>query len=122
MPIGVVSKTRYSGSVTPIEIGAETTIIEVGPEVDDYIVEGYIDLRELASGDELEIREYIAVDGTNYSLFIKHGVSGPVDAPVMRFHAKTLLKHMKYKVTVVQTAGTPRTIYYGFVKEVLGSI
>jgi len=123
MPVVIASKSRYSGSVTPSALNAETTVLEVIGQSDDYIVEGYIDVSQLASGDVLEIREYIAVDGVNYRLFLKTALSGPVSEPVIRFHAKTLLYNMKYKVTVIQTAGsTPKFFPYGFVVEVMGVV
>ena len=123
MPVVIASKSRYSGSVTPPALNAETTVVEIDAQSDDYIVEGYIDVSQLASGDVLEIREYIAVDGVNYRLFLKTTLSGPVSEPVIRFHAKTLLYNMKYKVTVIQTAGsTPKSFPYGFVVEVMGAV
>ena len=123
MPVVIASKSRYSGSVTPPALNAETTVLEVIGQSDDYIVEGYIDVSQLASGDALEIREYIAVDGVNYQLFLRTTLSGPVTEPVLRLHTKTLLAPMKYKVTVVQTAGSSlKTFPYGFVVEVMGAV
>ena len=122
MPVVIQSKTRYSGTVTPSALNTETTVVEIGAQSDDYMVEGFIDLSALASGDEVEIREYIAVDGANYKLFIFVTYSGPVPEPVIRFHTKTLLYNMKYKVTITQTAGTLRSFPYGFVLEVMGVV
>ena len=120
-PIVIASKTPYSGTVTPSDLNVETTVIEITGESDDYIVEGYLDLSQLQSGDEVVVREYIAVDGTNYRLFLKATFSGVQEQPIVRFHAKTLLKNMKYKVTITQTQGTLRSFPYGFIKEVMGS-
>ncbi|RLB79796.1 MAG: hypothetical protein DRH17_13155 [Deltaproteobacteria bacterium] len=120
-PVVIASKTPYSGSVTPTDLNVETTVIEITGESDDYIVEGYIDLSQMQSGDEVEVREYIAVDGTNYRIFLKATFSGVQEQPVVRFHAKTLLSSMKYKVTLIQRAGTLRTFPYSFIKEVMGS-
>jgi len=121
MPVVVASKTKYYGTVTPSALNTETTVVEIGAQSDDYIVEGYIDVSQLQTGDALEIREYIAVDGSNYQLFIRTTLSGPVSEPVIRFHAKTLLAFMKYKVTIVQTSGSLKGFPYGFVLEVLGT-
>ena len=121
MPVVVASKSRFYGTVTPSALNTETTVVEIGAQSDDYIVEGYIDASQLASGDALEIREYIAVDGSNYQLFIRTTLNDPVSEPVIRFHAKTLLAFMKYKVTVTQTSGSLRSFPYGFVLEVLGT-
>ena len=121
MPVVVASKSRFYGTATPSDLNVETTVVEVGAQSDDYIVEGYIDVSQLRAGDALEIREYIAVDGSNYQLFLRTTLSGPVSEPVIRFHAKTFVFLMKYKVTVVQTSGTIRSFPYGFVLEVLGT-
>ena len=120
MPVVVASKTRLFGSVTPPALNVEATVVEVGAQEDDYIVEGYIDLSPLSEGDVLEVREYVAVDGANYRLFLRTLFIGTVPEPVIRFHAKTLLKFMKYKVAIVQTAGAIRSLPYGFLLEVLG--
>jgi hypothetical protein len=122
MPIVVASKTRYVGSVTPSDLNVETTVVELGPESDDFMVEGYLSLRNLVSGDTVVLREYIAVDGQNYDLFLPPVTyNGPVDAPAIRYHTKLLTYNMKYKVTITQTAGTVKSFPYGFTKEVLGT-
>jgi hypothetical protein len=122
VPVVVAQKSDYSGTVTPSAIGTPATVIEIGAQSGDYIVEGYIDTSGLQAGDTLEIREWIAVDGVNYRLFLHPTVSGPPSEPVIRFHAKTLLSSMKYKVEVVQTSGTLRSFPYGFIVEVLGTV
>jgi hypothetical protein len=122
MPVVVASKSRYSGTVTPSALNTETTVVEIVAQSDDYMVEGYIDLSQLASGDVVEVREYIAVDGVNYQPFNKVSYSGPVECPVIRFHTKTLLYNMLYKVTIIQSQGTIRSFPYGFILEVLGVV
>ena len=121
-PFGVYvrSKQDIKGTVTIQALNAETTVAEVGPQGDDYIVEGYIDLSPMQVGDALEIREYIAVDGANYAVYAYATLSGAQDQPVVRFTKKTLQAAMKYKVTVKQTAGTPRSFPYGFIVLVYG--
>jgi len=122
VPVVIASKTRYVGSVAPTALNAETVVVDIGAQSDDYIVEGYVDLSALASGDAATLREYVAVDGTNYRLFAQASYSGPVAEPVIRFHAKTLTYNMKYRVTVTQTSGTLRSFPYGFVLEVMGTV
>jgi hypothetical protein len=123
VPIIVASKTRYTGTVTPSALNAETTVVEILSQSDDYIVEGWIDLGALASGDAVTIKEYVAVDGVNYRTFATVPYSGPIPDPIIRFHAKILTYNMKYKVTVTQTAGaTLKSFPYGFVLEVLGTL
>jgi hypothetical protein len=121
MPVVIQSKTRYTGSVTPSALNTETTVVEITAQSDDYIVEGFIDLGALASGDAVVIKEYIAVDGTNYRLFSQVTYNGPVSEPIIRFHSKQLTYNMKYKVTITQTSGTLRSFPYGFLLEVMGT-
>jgi hypothetical protein len=122
VPVVVASKTRYGGTVRPSGLNVETVVVDIPAQSDDYLVEGYIDLSALASGDVVVIREYIAVDGVNYRTFATVTYSGPVSDPVIRFHTKTLLASMPYRVTVVQTSGTLRSLPYGFIVEVLGTV
>jgi uncharacterized membrane protein len=119
MPVVIEYKERRFGVATPPALDAETTVVEFPGAEEDYIVEGYVDLSQLQYGDAVEVREYIAVDGANYRLFVVLTVYGPVSEPVVRFHAKTLLYNMKYKVTVVQISGTLRSFPYGFIQEVM---
>jgi hypothetical protein len=103
-------------------LNTETTVVEITAQSDDYIVEGWIDLGALASGDAVTIREYVAVDGTNYRTFATVPYSGPVSDPIIRFHSKQLVYSMKYKVTITQTSGTTlKSFPYGFILEVLGT-
>ena len=120
MPVIISSKTDYTGTLNIPSLNTETTVIEVTGQTDDYIIEGYLDLSQLQSRDTLIVNEYIAVDGVNYQQFLSSQFSGPVSMPIIRFHAKTIQKTMKYKVTVIQTSGTVRKIPYGFIVEVMG--
>jgi hypothetical protein len=123
MPIIVQSKERYIGNVTPTDLNVETTVVEITAQSDDYMVEGYLSLRNLASGDSVILWEYIAVDGVNYDIFIPPvQYDGPVDAHAIRFHMKLLAYNMKYKVTITQTSGTIKSFPYAFTKEVQGSV
>jgi hypothetical protein len=121
MPVVIASKTRYADVVTPPEIGAETTVIEIAPQTDDYIVEGYLDLRNLEPVDTLQIIEYIAVDGTNYGPFLIATFFGQQREPVVRVHSKMLAYSMRYKLTVTQQTGVPKSIPYAIIVEVLGT-
>jgi hypothetical protein len=123
MPVVIASKSRFYGTVTPPSLNTETTVIEISGQSDDFIVEGYLDLSNLATNDALEVREYIAVDGVNYRIIYRYSFTGSQSEPILRLHAKTLLYNMRYKVTVVQTAGsTLKSIPYGFIVEVMGAV
>jgi len=122
MPIIIASKTRYTGTASPSALNTETTVVEITAQSDDYIVEGWIDLKALTSGDTVIIREYVAVDGVNYRTFLTASYSGPVSDPIIRFHSKQFTYDMKYKVTITQIAGTLRSFPYRFILEVMGSL
>jgi hypothetical protein len=121
MPVIIQSKNRYSGTITLSDLNVETIVIEVDAQQDDYIVEGYIDLSALQTDDNLIVKEYIAVDGVNYELFLTTSYLGTPSNPVIRFHSKQFTYDMKYKVTVTQTSGTPRSFAYRFLLEILGT-
>jgi hypothetical protein len=122
MPVVIASKTEYTGTVTPSALNTETTVIEVPGQSDTYIVEGWIDLSQLQSGDTVVIKIYVAVDGVNYYTYATVTYSGPVSDPIIRIHSMQLCKSMKFKVTITQTAGTLRSFPYGFIVEVMGTV
>jgi hypothetical protein len=119
MPVRIRFKERYQGSVTPSALNVETDILNLGDYPDDYILEGQISLQNLASGDTVVLRVYIAVDGTNRVKSDEMTFSGPVSVPVVRIPATTLAYNAKPRITVTQTSGTPRSIPYSFVVQVM---
>jgi len=119
MPVRIASKTDYAGTLTLTALNTETAVVDIGAQLDDYIVEGHIDVAALASGDTLVVTEYIAIDGTNYRVFNQVTLSGAQASPAFKFHSKILYKSMKYRVTLNQTAGTPRSFGYAFILQVL---
>ena len=121
MPIVVASKSKVQGYIKLPSLNTDVVVFQAGKESDDYMVEGYIDLREMGTGDTVGICEKIAVDGVVESAFLCVELSGKQDEPVLRFHTKTLLSNMIYKVIVKQLYGYLIGIYYGFIKQVLGT-
>jgi hypothetical protein len=119
MPVRIKSKTRVQGSVTPTALGAETNVFSLDDQSDDFILEGFISLRELAQGDEVVLRMYIAVDGSTRELADEIKVLGPVTPSVFRVPAMTLAYNSKPRVTVTQTSGTLRTIRFTFIYQVM---
>lgn len=122
MPVRIKDYVKFEGTLSPGSLGTEYTVLEITGEDEPYMVEGYIDLSALQSGDSVRIREYISVDGANYRIYEEGDFNGPVDKPVLRFHTKTLLGSMKYKVTLTQTAGTLRSFPYKFIEERLETV
>jgi hypothetical protein len=82
-------------------------------------VEGQISLQNIASGDTVIIRTYIAVDGTNQRKTDETTFVGSQDIPVVRIPAVTLAYNAKFRVTVTQTAGTLRAYPYTFICQVM---
>jgi hypothetical protein len=122
MPVRIRYKTRYQGSVTPSALNTETDIINLGSQPDDYIVEGYISLKNLASGDTVIIRVYMSADGTTQDKSDEMTLSGPVSIPIVRIPATTLPYNGLFRVTVTQTAGTLRAYPYTFIVQVMEQI
>ena len=119
MPVRIRFKQRLQGSVTPSALNTETNIINLPNQDDDYIIEGQISLQNMASGDSVEIRVYIAVDGANQRLSDKMTFTGAQEIPVVRVVAHTLPYNAKFRVTVKQTAGTLRAFPYSFILQVM---
>ncbi|PUA31025.1 MAG: hypothetical protein B9J98_08175 [Candidatus Terraquivivens tikiterensis] len=82
-------------------------------------MEGQIDVSQMASGDSVVIKTYIAVDGANQRLSDSVTLTGAQSIPIIRVLAHTLAYNAKFRVTVTQTAGTIRTFYYTFITEVM---
>jgi len=122
MPVRIKSKTPYQGSVTPSALNTETDIVNIPNQPDDYIIEGQIDLSNMADGDEVIIRVYIAVDGTNQRLSDEIKFTDAQDIPVVRILAHTLLHNAKFRVTITQTKGTLRSFPYSFLLELMETI
>ena len=118
-PVRIASKTRYQDSVTPSDLNVETDLINLADQSDDYIVEGYVSLQNMAAGDSVEIKVYIAVDGANQVLSDKMTFSDAQDIPVVRVLAHVLPYNAKFRVTVTQTAGTLRAFPYAFIVQVM---
>lgn len=119
MPVIISDYDEITGTATPTQLNVPVTVIEITGSSGPYIVEGYIDVSSLLEGETVEIVESVAVDGNNYRTFIKTRISGIVDEPAIRFHSKTLLSSMKYKVTISQIAGTLRSFPFAFIRETL---
>jgi len=98
--------------------GTEKTVIEVLlSDLEDYeqpfVIEGYIDLSSMQSGDTIVLREYVAIEsGVTYKLYATHTYNDAQTEPLIHFTKK--LGSYGYKVTAEQTAGAYRTLNYFF--------
>jgi len=117
MVVRIASRTIYAGTITPTALNTETDIVNIANQAEAYLIEGWLDVAELVSGDKLEVNEYACVDGLATYLFDKIILDGPVNKPIIRFHMKTLKN--AYKVTINQKTGTLRGIDYWFIMEQL---
>ncbi|RLI87525.1 MAG: hypothetical protein DRP01_01580 [Archaeoglobales archaeon] len=119
MPVRIARKERYKGTLTLESLNTETDIINLEDQSDDYIIEGQIDLSNMAEGDEVIIRTYIAVDGTNQRKTDELKFTGSQTIPIVRIPAITCSYDAKFRVTITQTAGTPRSFPYLFILQVM---
>ena len=118
MPVRIKSKTRLQGSVTPSALNTETDIVNLGAQSDDFILEGQISLQNMASGDTVVLRIYLAVDGTNQVKSDEMSFSGAQTIPVVKIPAITLAYNSLPRITVKQTAGTLRAFPYTVIYQV----
>jgi hypothetical protein len=101
-------------------LNTETDIINLADQTDDYIVEGYISLRNMESGDSVILRTYIAVDGVTQDKADELPFTGPQDIKVVRIPAVTVAYNGKFRATVTQTAGaTLKSFPYTFIVQVM---
>jgi hypothetical protein len=119
VPVRIRTKTRLQGSVTPSALNTETDVISLDDQTDDFILEGQVSLQNLASGDTVVVRIYIAVDGVNRVKSDELTFSGAQGIPVVRIPAVTLAYNAKPRVTVTQSAGTIRSFPYSAVVQVM---
>ena len=123
MPVRIKEKQRLTGTVTPSALNTETNVINLADQSDDYIIEGYIDLANMASDDVVELKAYIAVDGANQRLLDKITFSGAQEIPVVRIVAHTVPYNGKFRITITQKAGsTLKSFPYAFIVQIMETI
>jgi len=76
-------------------------------------------LRNMASGDTVILRSYIAVNGVNQDKADEILFSGSQDIPVVRIPATTLAYNSKPKITITQTSGTLRSFPYTIILQIM---
>jgi hypothetical protein len=119
MTVVIATKTDTAATLTLTALNTETILFNISAaQSDDYLVEGYVDLVNLATGDTLIVTEYLAIDGTNYRIFNQVTYNGAIANPAVRFYTKMFYSGMLYKVTLNQTAGTLRSFVYRFIQQV----
>jgi hypothetical protein len=122
MPVRIKQKLRLTGTVTPSGLNVETNVVSLNVQSNDYIVEGFISLRNMSSGDSLVVREYVITDGTNYDKTDEITFPTVPNVKVVRVPAMTIPYDGQFKVTITQTAGTVRSYPYVFIVQILEEI
>ena len=122
MTVVIKSKEVLAGTVAPSALSEPALVVDIPNQSDEYIVEGYIDLAQMLTGDEVVIEEFLAVDGASQRLLTKTTFANAQDEPIIRFHSKTIKRDAKYKVQLTQTKGTLRKYPYYFVKLNFGVV
>jgi len=122
MTVVIKSKEVLAGTVAPSALSEPALVVDIPDQPDEYIVEGYIDLSQMLTGDEVVIEEFLAVDGASQRLLTKMTFANAQDEPIIRFHSKTIKRDGKYKVQLTQTKGTLRKYPYYFIKLNFGAV
>jgi len=117
----IATKTESTGTYSPAVLNTTYTwyTIAAGAEADAFIIEGYIDLRSMASGDAVTLTENINVDGNSLQPFQQNTYSGAQSIPVIRFFSKTIAKVGGYSLQINQTTGTLRSYDYAVILQVM---
>ena len=117
MTVTIGTRTIYTGSHD--YASGEETVKEVAGKTECYIVEGFIDLSEMAAGDTYVLKEYAKVDGTNYRCFESRILNDVQTEPLVRIHAKVIPSSVSvpndWKLTITKNAGTNRDFDYSLV-------
>lgn len=106
-------ETVYEASITMD--GTEKILVE---KTDDKmgLLDGYVDLTPMASGDTIVIRQYMKVkSGGSYVKYAEETYSGAQTLPLL--HITTKPAKTSIKVTAQQTAGTYRTLDVQFFRR-----
>jgi len=122
MTVVIKSKEVLAGTVAPSALSEPALVVDIPDQPDEYIMEGYIDLSQMLTGDEVVIEEFLAVDGASRRALTKFKFSGSQDEPIIRFHSKTIKRDAKYQVQLTQTKGTLRKYPYYFIKLNFGVV
>jgi hypothetical protein len=123
MPVRIRTKLKFRGTVTPQSLNAETDVISLQTQPNDYIIEGFISLRNMESDDMVTVREYVAIDGINIDLSDEITIAGILHVPVVRIPAMTLPNDAKFRVTVTQISGTTvKSFPYVFILQAIEEI
>jgi len=122
MTVVIASKEVLAGTVTPTALSEPALVVNIPNQPDEYIMEGYIDLSQMLTGDEVVIEEFLAVDGASQRLLTKFKLIDAQEEPIVRFHSKTIKRDGKYKVQLTQTKGTLRKYPYYFIKLNFGVV
>jgi len=91
----------------------ETIVIDyVGPLA---MISGWLDLSNMEDGDEVIIRLYVKTEEAGeYKLYSSDTFTGKQEAPALYLTPK--LSAYGYRVTIQQTAGTPKAFHYFFAR------
>lgn len=110
--VGVVTLLRKVAEGTILTDGSEQTVFEY---TGLGVIQGYIDLQNMADGDEVIIRVYtkIKADG-EYKKYASDRFIGVQEEPALYILPR--LSVYAFKVTIQQVAGTPKSFDYVFVR------
>jgi len=118
-----MSSTGYSSCFPRKEVLKEGAVIADGTE--QLLVEapgilnleGYVDLNNMAGGDEVLLKRYVKIqEAGDYRLHASQIYTGVQAEPLIRF--PFMAGYYGVKVTLQQTAGVFKTFPYQFFKEV----
>jgi len=102
----------YEGIITLDIPNVEVTVIELTGIGKYYMVTGYLDLSNMQSINEINMREYIDLGGGVYKKYLTYKYRGEQLDPIIMLTPKYFTPNDNYKLTLTLLTGTSLQIPY----------
>ena len=113
MSIIFKNKSEYSGTLSNLSWAYQNVMNISAASSNPFFVEGYIDLKNMAASDSINIQENIWIN-SSFAIFKEKNYSDAQDDTGLRFHSKIAPKGI-YHLKLNQSYGTKRNYDYHFV-------
>jgi len=102
----------YEGMITLDTPNVEVTVIELTGVGKYYMITGYLDLSNMQSINEINMREYIDLGGGVYKKYLTYKYRGEQLDPIIMLTPKYFTPNDNYKLTLTLLTGTSLQIPY----------
>jgi len=102
----------YEGTITLDTPSVEVTVIELTNIGKYYMVTGYLDLSDMLSVNEIDMKEYIDLGEGTYKKYLTYKYRGEQLDPIIMLTPKYFTPNDNYKLTLTLVSGTSLQIPY----------